>query len=143
VTQAGAARGFDAEPVEDFVEVRLPSDGAFLSVLRTTTASLAARLNFTLDEIEDMRIAVDEACALLLAKAVPDSQLTCRFELGTDAMTVTVSAPTRDGTPPRQDTFAWTVLSALAGSVDTEVAPDNTLTIRLRKECTAVGEGMA
>ncbi len=143
MTHAGAARGHAAEPAADFVEVRLPSDGAFLSVLRTTTASLAARLNFTLDEIEDMRIAVDEACALLLAKAVPDSHLTCRFDVGDDAMTVTVSAPTRDGTPPRRDTFAWTVLSALAGEVETEVAPDNTLTIRLRKECTAVGEAMA
>ncbi|MGW4973630.1 hypothetical protein ACWEP3_27550, partial [Streptomyces albidoflavus] len=30
------------------------------------TAGLAARLDFTLDEIEDLRIAVDEACAILL-----------------------------------------------------------------------------
>lgn len=143
MTQSGDPRGVDAEPVADYVEVRLPSDAAFLSVLRTTTASLAARLNFTLDEIEDMRIAVDEACALLLAKAVPDSHLTCRFETAGDAMTVVVSAPTRDGTPPRRDTFAWTVLSALAGSVDTSVSADNVLEIRLRKECSAVGEAMA
>ncbi|MGQ0846623.1 MAG: hypothetical protein ACT4QF_21070 [Sporichthyaceae bacterium] len=143
MTQAGAVPGSAAGPVEDFVEVRLPSDGAFLSVLRTTTASLAARLNFTLDEIEDMRIAVDEACALLLAKAVLDSQLTCRFEVHGEGMTVIVSAPTRDGTPPRRDTFAWTVLTALADAVDTEVADDNVLTIRLRKDCTTVGEAMA
>ena len=41
----------------------MPADGAYLSVLRTATAGLAARLDFTLDEIEDLRIAVDEACA--------------------------------------------------------------------------------
>ena len=46
---------------QDFVEVRLPAAGAYLSVLRTATAGLAARLDFTLDEIEDLRIAVDEA----------------------------------------------------------------------------------
>ena len=40
-------------------------------MLRTATAGLAARLDFTLDEIEDLRIAVDEACALLLPDAVP------------------------------------------------------------------------
>jgi serine/threonine-protein kinase RsbW len=45
---------------QDFVEVRLPAAGAYLSVLRTATAGLAARLDFTLDEIEDLRIAVDE-----------------------------------------------------------------------------------
>ena len=41
----------------------MPAEGAYLSVLRTATAGLAARLDFTLDEIEDLRIAVDEACA--------------------------------------------------------------------------------
>jgi len=54
-----------AEPAEadarDEVTIRLPADGAYLSVLRTATAGLAARLHFTLDEIEDLRIAVDEA----------------------------------------------------------------------------------
>ncbi len=50
----------------DQVTVRMPADGAYLSVLRTATAGLAARLDFTLDDIEDMRIAVDEACAMLL-----------------------------------------------------------------------------
>ena len=58
---------------QDFVEVRLPAAGAYLSVLRTATAGLAARLDFTLDEIEDLRIAVDEACAILLQQAVPGS----------------------------------------------------------------------
>ena len=49
----------------------MPAEGAYLSVLRTATAGLAARLDFTLDEIEDLRIAVDEACAMLLAQAIP------------------------------------------------------------------------
>ena len=35
----------------DHVTIRLPAEGAYLSVLRTATAGLAARLDFTLDEI--------------------------------------------------------------------------------------------
>jgi serine/threonine-protein kinase RsbW len=54
----------------DVVVLRLPAVGAYLSVLRTATASLASRLDFTIDDIEDLRIAVDEACAMLLAQAV-------------------------------------------------------------------------
>lgn len=99
---------------QDFVEVRLPAAGAYLSVLRTATAGLAARLDFTLDEIEDLRIAVDEACAILLQQAVPGSVLSCVFRLVDDSLEVTVSAPTTDGRAPERDTFAWTVLSALA-----------------------------
>ena len=97
---------------QDFVEVRLPAAGAYLSVLRTATAGLAARLDFTLDEIEDLRIAVDEACAILLQQAVPGSVLSCVFRLVDDSLEVTVSAPTTDGHAPSRDTFAWTVTSS-------------------------------
>ena len=104
--------------VSDLVEIRLPASSAYLSVLRTATAGLAARLDFTLDEIEDLRIAVDEACAILLPRDGASRELTCRFELGEGALGVTVSAPAHEGILPERDTFAWTVLSALAGEVD-------------------------
>ncbi|OIV35513.1 anti-sigma regulatory factor [Mangrovactinospora gilvigrisea] len=109
---------------QDFVEVRLPANGAYLSVLRTATAGLAARLDFTLDEIEDLRIAVDEACAILLQQAVPEGLLTCSFRQVGDSLWVTVSAPTTDGRAPERDTFAWTVLTALAGEVEATVADE-------------------
>ncbi|NGN68902.1 anti-sigma regulatory factor [Streptomyces sp. A7024] len=126
---------YEGEPSpKDFVEVRLPAAGAYLSVLRTATAGLAARLDFTLDEIEDLRIAVDEACAILLQQAVPNAMLRCVFQLDDDALLVTVSAPTTDGRAPERDTFAWTVLSALAGQVESTVSDDRTVTISLHKE---------
>ena len=53
------------------MELRIPADSAYLAVLRTATAGLAARLDFTLDDIEDLRIAVDEACAMVLPQARP------------------------------------------------------------------------
>ncbi|AKG45379.1 anti-sigma factor [Streptomyces xiamenensis] len=125
---------FPGEPgAQDFVEVRLPAAGAYLSVLRTATAGLAARLDFTLDEIEDLRIAVDEACAILLQQAIPGSVLECVFTLVGDALRVTVSAPTTEGHAPERDTFAWTVLSALAGEVESTVKDDKTVSISLHK----------
>jgi serine/threonine-protein kinase RsbW len=132
---AAVSRGKPAErrEAQDRVTVRLPAEGAYLSVLRTATAGLAARLDFTLDEIEDLRIAVDEACAMLLSQAVPGSNLECGFTLGQDTMTIAVSVPCLDPEQPASDTFAWTVLTALAGSVDASVGPDDVLTIVLRK----------
>ena len=121
------------QALRDVVEVRLPADGAYLSVLRTATAGLAARLDFTLDEIEDLRIAVDEACALLLLDAVPGSDLACVFELLTDTMMVTVTVATTTGRLPERGTFAWTVLSALAGDVDAQVDEDSRVSITLHK----------
>jgi serine/threonine-protein kinase RsbW len=132
--QPAPARPSDADTdARDEVTVRMPAEGAYLSVLRTATAGLAARLDFTLDEIEDLRIAVDEACAMLLSQAIPGSDLECSFRLGKDTMTVSVSVRCLEPRAPADDTFAWTVLSALAGSVDAKVGPGDLLTIVLRK----------
>ena len=127
------------QPIEDSVEIRLPADSAYLSVLRTATAGLAARLDFTLDEIEDLRIAVDEACAMLLPSAIETAQLCCRFRLDPATLEVTVSIPTPRGQLPERDTFSWTVLSALAGEVDAGFDDDRQVWIRLRKRRSAVG----
>lgn len=119
--------------IRDAVTVRIPADSAYLSVLRTATAGLAARLDFTLDEIEDLRIGVDEGCAMLLAQALPGTDLTTEFELTGDGMRVSVSVLTADGRLPARDTFAWKVLSALAGDVDARVGPDDRVVIVLHK----------
>jgi serine/threonine-protein kinase RsbW len=130
---AGAATAAADTRTDDVVELRLPADGAYLSVLRTATAGLAARLDFTLDEIEDLRIAVDEACALLLPDAMPGATMTCLFALSERSLAVTVRVPSRTGRVPRRNTFAWTVLTALAGDVETDVADDGTVSVTLLK----------
>jgi serine/threonine-protein kinase RsbW len=127
------------KPIEDAVEIRLPADSAYLSVLRTATAGLAARLNFTLDEIEDLRIAVDEACAMLLPHSIVGAPLSCRFRLSSETLEVTVTVATADGQLPQRDTFSWTVLSALAGDVDTASNDDREVWIRLRKRRSVAG----
>ena len=114
------------------VELRIPADSAFLAVLRTATAGLAARLDFTLDDIEDLRIAVDEACAMVLPQARVDSDLTCAFDLEPTRLTVAVTAECDTPQAPDRDSFAWTVLSALTSEVRADVQGER-LTIRLAR----------
>ena len=128
-----AAAQADRDTTQDHVTVCMPAEGAYLSVLRTATAGLAARLDFTLDEIEDLRIAVDEACAMLLSQAIPGTNLECAFDLGAEEMTITVSVTAAEPRIPARDTFAWTVLSALAGTVDSRLGTDDQVSIVLRK----------
>ena len=129
------------QEVQDQVTIRMPAEGAYLSVLRTATAGLAARLDFTLDEIEDLRIAVDEACGLLLSQATPGADLDCDFTLAEDSVTIAVSALSLQPRPPSRDTFAWTVLSALAGNADAWVGPGDKVTVLLRKVRESSGSG--
>jgi serine/threonine-protein kinase RsbW len=119
--------------IKDQVTIQMPAEGAYLSVLRTATAGLAARLDFTLDEIEDLRIAVDEACGMLLAQAAADASLQCDFTLGEDRISIAVSARCHQPRQPARDTFAWTVLAALAGSADAWVGHGDTVTVLLQK----------
>ncbi len=139
VVMSDPAGGNAGAAIEDAVEIRLPADSAYLSVLRTATAGLAARLDFTLDEIEDLRIAVDEACAMLLPQALESAQLICRFTLTSETIEVTVTIPTADGELPATNTFSWTVLAALAGDVDAGSDDERQVWIRLRKRRGAVG----
>lgn len=141
----GVPGGAGATGAADVVELEVPADPAYLSVLRTATAGLAARLDLTIDEIEDLRIAVDEACALVLGPqpldgsgdrhaveaqpapgpsgAVGGSELPAppvlraRFELDGSGMRVEVSGPAR--TLPGRESFAWAVLDALVSGLDT------------------------
>ena len=117
------------------VELRIPADSAYLAVLRTATAGLAARLDFTLDDIEDLRIAVDEACAMVLPQARENSDLTCTFDLASDRLTVAVTAECDSPSPPNRDGFAWTVLAALTSEVAAEVDGDR-LTVTLARGTT-------
>jgi len=115
------------------VTLTIPADGAYLSILRTATAGVAARLDFTLDGIEDLRMAVDEACALLLPQSEADSDLHCTFDVGQTSLTIAVTAESKDPKPPRRDGFAWTVLTALTSEVDASV-DGSSVTLRLTRE---------
>ena len=116
----------ERRPIEhgqDIVLLAVPASGAYLGVLRTATAGLAARLQFTLDEIEDLRIAVDEACAILLAVAALDAELACRFTVTDDTLTVEAAVPAASPAVrlPSGESFAWQVLSALTDEVAAQV----------------------
>ncbi|MEU3457999.1 ATP-binding protein [Micromonospora sp. NPDC006766] len=116
---------------DDVVHLTVPADGGYLGVLRTATAGLAARLQFALDEIEDLRIAVDEACAMLLAIATRNAELECRFRVTEDALTVEVTVPTvRGAALPAESSFAWKVLTALTTAASAWAA-DGRATISL------------
>jgi len=103
-------------PAKADVSLRVPADGAYVSVLRTMTAGLAARLDFTVDDIEDLRIAVGEACALVLPEAVPGTDLVADLRLTPGTLPISVSVPTSGPRSADHDSFAWQVLTTLTSS---------------------------
>jgi len=73
------------------VEVTIPKRPEFVSVARLTAAAVAGRQGFAFDEIEDLKIAVSEACTFLIRVATDaGAPLRVRFVWGTDRLEVSV-----------------------------------------------------
>ncbi|MFD2369620.1 anti-sigma B factor RsbW [Brevibacillus sp. GCM10020057] len=60
---------------KDIISLRLPSLPDYLGVARLTVSAVAHRLGFSFDEIEDIKLAVGEACSNAVIHAYrPDEQ---------------------------------------------------------------------
>lgn len=100
------------------VEVRIAASAAQISAVRVVAADLAARQDFDLDAVSDLRMAVDEACATLVPLAVPDTMLSCRFSVSGTTIEILATVQVLHPTTVPQNTFGWRVLSTLADTVE-------------------------
>ncbi len=114
--QIDAAVTSPAGGVGEQVGLELPARG-YVSLARTVTTALAAHAGLTVEEIEETRIAVDEACALLIPRVPEGGRLLCRYELTDGRITVTTTAECRTAEPLPKDSFSWLVLTTLAEEV--------------------------
>lgn len=122
---AGAIRLVDPNLSCDHqVELQVIADPAWLSSVRLLAADVAARADFDVDAVADIRLAVDEACAELLRSALPGSVLTCRFALVRDRLTVTATVPVVESATFDNAGFGWRVLSILADEVEVLTGAD-------------------
>ncbi|MBV9160693.1 MAG: ATP-binding protein [Pseudonocardiales bacterium] len=96
-----------------------------LSPLRLVVADLAARADFDLDTVADLRLAVDEAVSELVAIAVPEAMLICTFRLDAGQMEVSSSVPAKPGANVRRDSFGWRVLTTLVDEVRVTNEPES------------------
>lgn len=70
------------------VKLIVPAMAEFVQVARMTVATLANKAAFTLDEVDDLRIAIDELSSMLVKAASPGAEVTLRFELAPGHLTV-------------------------------------------------------
>ncbi|HEX3792512.1 MAG TPA: anti-sigma factor [Pseudonocardiaceae bacterium] len=105
------------------VEVRVSTDLSQLFVLRSLMAAIAVREDFDLDQVDDIKLAVDEMCSALMLRGREGGLLTCRFESTDGAVAVLASVEAEQCRPIDQDNFGWQVLTILADEVTTWITP--------------------
>ena len=120
------------------VRLVVPAAPEYLRLVRLTAAGLASRLGFTFDEVEDLRIAVDELCFHLLGEAdeeaPPDEPHTMDlvYSAGSDFITIT-GRTGLSGAVPEPSELSEQILDALVDEHQVS-GDDGMITFRLMKQ---------
>ena len=118
----------------DNISIQIPASPEYLNVVRLIASGLASRLKFTIDDIEDLKIAVDELSAYLTGAQGRDGRLDIVFEVHDDRIEIKGSGTFSAGTKVRTE---LTDLSRMIlGSVVDDAAlelTDGTPTFKLSK----------
>ncbi|MBY6024573.1 anti-sigma B factor RsbW [Priestia aryabhattai] len=58
----------------DFVEMKIPAKPDYVAIIRLTLSGVANRMGFSYDDIEDMKIAISEACTNAVQHAYKENE---------------------------------------------------------------------
>lgn len=59
----------------DYIEMKLPANAKYVGVVRLAASGIAERMGFSYDEIEDLKIAISEACTNSIQHAYKSNEL--------------------------------------------------------------------
>ena len=120
--------------VHDDTEVRLavPATPEFLRLARLTVAGVASRMGFTYDEVEDLRIAIDELCFALVGTNGREGSIELRYSVHADDLVVVGIGAFADPIAPTLSSLSRQILSAVVDEHEV-AATERGPTFRLRK----------
>lgn len=72
---------------KDFIKLTVPSKPDYVGVVRLTTSSIGSKINLSIDDIEDIKVAISEACINAMEKS---ENLDIEYNLCKDEFTMFV-----------------------------------------------------
>jgi serine/threonine-protein kinase RsbW len=116
------------------VRLKIPALPEYVGVVRLVAAGLAARLSFTFEDIEDLKIAVDELCAYLTGPQGRPGDLELAFKVSDRSIELVGTARLGDNQPVRGKLteLSRMILDTVTDEASLE-AGDGLPTIRLLK----------
>ena len=125
------------EPIDATIELTIPADPRLLRLVRLVASGLASTAGFDVDELDDLRIAVDEAVSALL-EGGGGAPLPLRFEVGggSVAMQGETKLASADALDQDRLELSTQILGAVCDEHQLDVV-DGTVLVRI---CRRVGE---
>ncbi len=122
------------ESSKESIELCLPVNAAYVSAARLTASSIANRLGFEIDEIEDIKAAVSEACTFIIKKTSQNdrSMFKIVFEMQGDMIGIKLSSPYTVDFEGDGEEMSLMMIKALMDSVDTGNSDDG-FSIEIKK----------
>jgi len=106
------------------IELHTAATPVVIPTIRTVAADLAARADFDLDSIDDLRMAVDDVCAMLVRIATLNATLSCMFTVRAERIELAAEVDADDSADPLPTkSFGWRVLESLADEVSARFLP--------------------
>ncbi|HEV8298466.1 MAG TPA: hypothetical protein VGQ20_14270 [Acidimicrobiales bacterium] len=103
--------------------LEIPGDTAHVQLARLVAAGLAGRLEFDVDEIEDLRIGVDECCVAVLDCAARNVPLRLVYTWTDDELRLEGSVAANGSGQPEVSGITTQILSAVLDDVRFDSAP--------------------
>lgn len=127
----------------DVIELRIPRKAEYVSVARLAVSGIASRMNFSYDELEDIKLAMGEACTSAMKDAPPEfaaSPLIIRYERDPQRIAIEVVNPggaRRAGQPqpgvPPDEPISRLLMEVLMSEVDVHEDEQGNLHVRMVK----------
>ncbi len=127
----------------DRIVLTVPARSEYAKTARMTAAELASRVGMSYDEVDDVRMAAEEAFVYACAHVEPEGEITFEFVIDAGALKVVVG-PFDDADEPQSsepdDRYAAFILESVCDEF--EIARDGvSCTLRLVKRLTPTVEG--
>ena len=101
-----------AEPREDAVRLRVPAALEYVRIVRLTGSGVASRLGFDIEEIENLRVALDELASMTIDVASP-GELEITFSTTDTELRIVGRAPVAKGVEVGVEPLTAQILKAV------------------------------
>jgi serine/threonine-protein kinase RsbW len=99
------------------VGFRAPARLDQLPIVRSLGETVSLHADFTLEEVADIRLALNEVATALILDAVPGSTIGCTFSYSTDRVVVRVSSTAVSKAEAGPNQLGWYVVATLTESL--------------------------
>lgn len=124
------------------IKMEISANPDFVSIIRLTTSGLANKIGFSIDDIEDIKVAVSEACTNAI-KHSNDEKVTITFNVLENGLEIEIkdngkgydidSIPTPDLTQPRENGLGLFIIQTLMDEVKVESKDNQGTIIKMTK----------